>query len=82
LQNLKDTLSAGLRLLDVGRHTETVEAWNSQRTQQTRRYKMSRAKLNGLFSLAREMRKAGAISSSEYQRIMDYLKKLSQKIGG
>jgi hypothetical protein len=43
---------------------------------------MSRAKLNGLFSLAREMRKAGAITASEYGRIMDYLKKLSQKIGG
>jgi hypothetical protein len=42
---------------------------------------MSRQKLNGLFQLAKEMRKAGAISSSEYQRIMDYLKKLSQKIG-
>jgi len=47
-----------------------------------RRHNMSRQKLNGLFQLAKEMRKAGAISSSEYQRIMDYLKKLSQKIGG
>lgn len=43
---------------------------------------MSKAKLNGLFSLAREMRKAGAITSAEYGRIMDYLKKLSAKIGG
>ena len=43
---------------------------------------MSRQKLNGLFTLAKEMRKAGAITASEYQRIMDYLKKLSSKIGG
>lgn len=43
---------------------------------------MSRKKLNGLFSLAREMRKAGAISSAEYSKIMEYLKKLSAKIGG
>jgi hypothetical protein len=43
---------------------------------------MSRQKLNGLFSLAREMRKAGAITSAEYGRIVDYLKKLSAKIGG
>ena len=43
---------------------------------------MSRQKLNGLFSLAREMRKAGAITAAEYSRIMDYLKKLSSKIGG
>ena len=43
---------------------------------------MSRQKLNGLFSLARDMRKAGAITSAEYQRITEYLKKLSQKIGG
>jgi hypothetical protein len=43
---------------------------------------MSRQKLNGLFTLAKEMRKAGAITSAEYQRITEYLKKLSQKIGG
>lgn len=43
---------------------------------------MSKAKLNGLFTLAREMRKAGAITSAEYSRIVDYLKKLSAKIGG
>lgn len=43
---------------------------------------MSKAKLNGLFSLAKEMRKAGAITSAEYSRIVDYLKKISQKIGG
>ena len=43
---------------------------------------MSKAKLNGLFALAKEMRKAGAITASEYGRIMDYLKKLSAKIGG
>lgn len=43
---------------------------------------MSRKKLNGLFSLAREMRKAGAITSAEYSRIVEYLKKLSSKIGG
>jgi hypothetical protein len=47
-----------------------------------RKIKMSRAKLNGLFSLAREMRKAGAITAAEYQRITEYLKKLSAKIGG
>jgi hypothetical protein len=38
--------------------------------------------INGTFTLAREMRKAGAITSAEYQRITDYLKKLSAKIGG
>jgi len=43
---------------------------------------MSKAKLNGLFSLAREMRKAGAITAAEYDRIMEYLKKLSSKIEG
>lgn len=43
---------------------------------------MSRKKLNGLFQLAREMRKAGAITSAEYGRIMEYLKKISAKIGG
>ena len=44
--------------------------------------KMSRKKLNGLFALAKEMRKAGAITAAEYGRIMEYLKKLSSKIGG
>jgi hypothetical protein len=43
---------------------------------------MSKQKLNGLFTLARDMRKAGAITAEEYGRIMDYLKKLSIKIGG
>ncbi len=43
---------------------------------------MSKAKLNGLFSLAREMRKSGAITAAEYGRIMEYLKKLSSKIEG
>ncbi len=43
---------------------------------------MSRQKLNGLFQLAKDMRKAGAITASEYGRIMEYLKKLSGKIGG
>lgn len=43
---------------------------------------MSRQKLNGLFSLAKEMRKAGAITAEEYSRIVEYLKKLSIKIGG
>jgi hypothetical protein len=38
--------------------------------------------INGTFTLAREMRKAGAITAAEYGRIMEYLKKLSSKIGG
>ena len=43
---------------------------------------MSKAKLNGLFSLAREVMAGGAITAAEYSKIVDYLKKLSSKIGG
>lgn len=43
---------------------------------------MSKAKLNGLFSLAREMRKQRAISAEEYHRIIAKLKQINKKIGG
>jgi hypothetical protein len=43
---------------------------------------MSRAKLNGLFTLAKEMRKQRAITSEEYHRIVAKLKQINKKIGG
>jgi len=43
---------------------------------------MSRAKLNGLFQLAKEMRKQRAISAEEYHRIIAKLKQINKKIGG